>query len=90
MSYTIHVQSKDGVSFFVDNLSLEAARVLEAEFVKRFPSFDGYAIATYAMESTMVPCRHDSLTPQVDGIDPPSSCRISSRYKARKMQTERE
>ena len=22
----------------------------------------------------MVPCRHDSLTPQVDNIDPPSSC----------------
>ena len=55
MSYTIHVQSKDGVSFFVDNLPLEAVRVLEAEFTKRFPSFDGYAITTYAIESTMVP-----------------------------------
>lgn len=55
MSYTIHVQIKDGVSFFVDNLPLEAARVLEAEFAKRFPSFDGYAITTYAIESTMVP-----------------------------------
>ena len=55
MSYTIHVQSKDGVSFFVDNLPLEAVRMLEAEFVKRFPSFDGYTITTYAIESTMVP-----------------------------------
>ena len=55
MSYTIHVQSKDGVSFFVDNLPLEAAKVLETEFTKRFPAFDGYAIITYAIESTMVP-----------------------------------
>ena len=55
MSYTIHVQSKDSVSFFVDNLPLEAAKVLEAEFTKRFPAFDGYAITTYAVESTMVP-----------------------------------
>ncbi len=55
MNYTIHVQSKDGVSFFVDNLPLEAARVLEAEFTKRFPPSDGYAITTYAIESTMVP-----------------------------------
>ena len=61
MNYTIHVQRKDSVSFFVDNLPLEVARVLEAEFAKRFPSFDGYAITTYAtettyaIESTMVP-----------------------------------
>lgn len=55
MNYTIHVQIKDGVSFFVDNLPLEAAKVLEVEFAKRFPSFDGYAITTYAIESTMVP-----------------------------------
>ena len=55
MSYTIHVQSKDHVSFFVDNLPLEVAKVLEAEFAKRFPSFDGYTITTYAVESTMVP-----------------------------------
>ena len=55
MSYIIHVQSKDGISFFVDNLPLEEARVLEAEFAKRFPAFDGYAITTYAIESTMVP-----------------------------------
>ena len=31
--------------------------------------------------STMVPCLHDSLTPQVDGIDPPSSCRIHQDTK---------
>ena len=55
MGYTIHLQSKDGVSFFVDNLPLEAAKVLEAEFAKRFPSFDGYTIITYVIESTMVP-----------------------------------
>ena len=55
MNYTTHVQIKDGVSFFVDNLPLEVARVLEAEFSKRFPSFDGYTITTYAIESTMVP-----------------------------------
>ena len=55
MSYSIHVQSKDGVSFFVEHLQLDAARVIEAELAKRFPSFDGYAITTYAIESTMVP-----------------------------------
>ena len=55
MSYSIHVQSKDGVSFFVEGLQLDAARVIEAEFTKRFPAFDGYAITTYAIESTMVP-----------------------------------
>lgn len=55
MSYSIHVQIKDGVSFFVENLSLEAAKVVEAELAKRFPAFDGYAITTYALESTMVP-----------------------------------
>ena len=33
--------------------------------------------------STMVPCLHVSLTPQVDSIDPPSSCRIPLRYKGR-------
>ena len=55
MSYSIHVQIKDGVSFFVENLSLEAAKVVEAELAKRFPAFDGYAITTYAIESTMVP-----------------------------------
>ena len=55
MSYSIHVQSKDGVSFFVENLQLAEAKVLETEFAKRFPSFDGYAITTYALESTMVP-----------------------------------
>ena len=55
MSYSIHVQSKDGVSFFVEGLQLDAARVIEAEFAKRFPAFDGYAITTYAIESTMVP-----------------------------------
>lgn len=55
MGYTIYVQIKDGVSFFVDNLPLEEARVLEAEFTKRFPSCDGYTVTTYAIESTMVP-----------------------------------
>lgn len=55
MSYSIHVQSKAGLSFFVENLQLDAARVIEAEFAKRFPSHDGYAITTYAIESTMVP-----------------------------------
>lgn len=55
MSYTIHVQSRGGVSFFVENLSLEAAKVLEVELAKRFSAFDGYYITTYAIESTMVP-----------------------------------
>lgn len=55
MSYSIHVQCKDGVSFFVENLQLDDARVIEAELAKRFPAFDGYAITTYAIESTMVP-----------------------------------
>lgn len=55
MSYSIHVQCKDGVSFFVENLQLEEAKVVEAELAKRFPAFDGYAITTYAIESTMVP-----------------------------------
>ena len=55
MSYSIHVQCKDGVSFFVENLQFDAARVIEAELTKRFPAFDGYAITTYAIESTMVP-----------------------------------
>lgn len=54
MSYSIHVQSKDGVSFFVENLQLEEAKVVEAELAKRFPAFDGYAITTYAIESTRV------------------------------------
>ena len=55
MSYTIHVQHKDGVSFFVENLQLGDARVIETELAKRFHAFDGYAITTYAIESTMVP-----------------------------------
>lgn len=55
MSYSIHVQIKDGVSFFVEGLQLEAAKVVGAELAKRFPAFEGYAITTYAIESTMVP-----------------------------------
>ena len=55
MSYSIHVQSKDGVSFFVENLQLEAAKAVEAELAKRYPAFEGYAITTYVRESTMVP-----------------------------------
>ena len=40
MSYTIHVQSKDGVSFFVDNLPLEAAKVLELATVLPITKLD--------------------------------------------------
>lgn len=37
MSYSIHVQCKDGVSFFVENLQLDAARVIEPSWLNASP-----------------------------------------------------
>lgn len=53
--YIIKVRHANGFVFEVKCTSVEHARLVETEFAKRFPAFDGYAITTYAIESTMVP-----------------------------------
>lgn len=53
--YIIKVRHANGFAFEVKCTSVEHARLVETELMKRFPAFDGYAITTYAIESTMVP-----------------------------------
>lgn len=55
--YVIRVRHADGFEFKVECNDLNHARLVETEFAKRFPAFDGYAVGAYVVEcSTKVVC----------------------------------
>ena len=50
--YIIKVRHANGFAFEVECTSVEHARLVETEFMKRFPAFDGYAVGAYVIERT--------------------------------------
>lgn len=55
--YIIKVRHANGFAFEVKCTSVEHARLVETELMKRFPAFEGYAVGAYYIEeSVMVVC----------------------------------
>ena len=51
--YIIKVRHANGFAFKVKCTSVEHARLVETELMKRFPAFDGYVVGAYAIERTI-------------------------------------
>lgn len=55
--YIIKVRHANGFAFEVKCTSVEHARLVETELMKRFPAFESYAVdAYYIEESTKAVC----------------------------------
>ena len=50
--YIIKVRHANGFAFEVECTSVEHARLVETEFMKRFSAFEGYAVGAYVIERT--------------------------------------
>ena len=51
--YIIKVRHADGFAFEVECTSVEHARLVETELMKRYPAFEGYAVGAYYVEESI-------------------------------------
>lgn len=51
--YIIKVRHADGFVFEVKCSSVEHARLVGTELMKRFPAFEGYAVGAYYIEESI-------------------------------------
>ena len=51
--YIIKVCHANGFAFEVKCTSVEHARLVETELMKRFPAFEGYAVGAYYIEESI-------------------------------------
>ena len=51
--YIIKVRHANGFAFKVECTSVEHARLVETELMKRFSAFEGYAVGAYYVEESI-------------------------------------